>query len=52
MDLFPAFSEYLGGTGFYLNQSAHPFPTVFWKKAKSGDSQAGAILSSYVLTAD
>lgn len=30
MDLFLAFSE--GGTEFYLNQSAHPFPTVFWKK--------------------
>lgn len=39
MDLFLAFSE--GGTEFYLNQSAHPFPTVFWKKAERDDSQLG-----------
>lgn len=32
MDLFLAFSE--GGTEFYLNQSAHPFLTVFWKKVE------------------
>lgn len=50
MDLFPAFSESLGGTGFYLTQSAHPFPTVLWKKAESDDSPVGTILSSYVLT--
>lgn len=39
MDLFLAFSE--GGTEFYLNQSDHPFPTVFWKKVERDDSQLG-----------
>lgn len=50
MDFFLAFKESLGGTEMYLNQSAHPFPTVFWKKAESNDSQLGTLLSSYALT--
>lgn len=52
MDLFPAFSERLGGTGFDLSQSAYAFPTVLWKEAGSDDSQPGTALSSYVLTPD
>lgn len=45
MELFLALSESLGGTGFYLNESAHPFPTVLWKKAENDDSQLGTFLS-------
>lgn len=48
--LLAAFSQSLGGSGFYLPPSAHPFPTVFWKKADGGDSRLGTLLSSCELT--